>query len=468
MNTFGSILLVPFLFHAGASPAPGAELQLGVGVADITPPAGYRMCGYFSERLSTGTRDPLRVKAMVLAQGEVKAALVCCDLIGMAREVVDRAREAASRKTGIPAAHIAVAATHSHTGPLYFDVLREHFHGIAVAKHGRDPQEAVDYSRLLEERLVAVIEKAHAGLRPVRLDAGIVPQSPQLSFNRRFHMKDGAVVFNPGQRNPNIVRAAGPIDPDVSVLLCGEAATGKPVASLTVFAMHLDTLGGTQYSGDYPYHLEEELRKALGPDFVSLFGTGTCGDLNHIDVTVDGRRPTAEIGALLGATVCGALPGLRRIEAPSLAVRRVVLDLPLQPFTEIELAQARKDLFKVGTSELTFLEQVRACTVVDLASLGDKSFPVEVQAFRLSPDVAIVTLPGEVFVELGLAIKRGSPFRTTLVIELANSDPAYIPTEKAFREGSYETVNSRLAPGSGERMVEAALGLLKEIAKQEE
>ena len=76
--------------------------------------------------------------------------------------------------------------------------------------------------------------------------------------------------------------------------------------------------------------------------------------------------------------------------------------------------------------------------------------------------MAIVLLPGEVFADLGLAIKRGSPFRHTLVVELANDNPAYIPTEKAFKEGSYETVNSRIAPGGGERLAEAAIQLLKE------
>jgi neutral ceramidase len=76
----------------------------------------------------------------------------------------------------------------------------------------------------------------------------------------------------------------------------------------------------------------------------------------------------------------------------------------------------------------------------------------------------VVGLPGEVFVDLGLAIKQASPFATTLVIELCQDDPSYIPTRKAFAEGSYETVNSRIAPGGGELMVDAAVQLLKELA----
>ena len=89
--------------------------------------------------------------------------------------------------------------------------------------------------------------------------------------------------------------------------------------------------------------------------------------------------------------------------------------------------------------------------------------PLEVQAFRLNQETAIVTLPAEMFVELGLAIKAASPFKTTLVIELANDSLGYIPTKKAFAEGSYEIVNSRVEPGTGEKLVEAAIGLLKEL-----
>jgi neutral ceramidase len=75
-----------------------------------------------------------------------------------------------------------------------------------------------------------------------------------------------------------------------------------------------------------------------------------------------------------------------------------------------------------------------------------------------------VLLPGEVFAELGLAIKQASPFKHTVVIELSNDNPAYIPTDKAFKEGSYETINSRIAPGGGERLVAEAVRLLKALA----
>jgi len=97
---------------------------------------------------------------------------------------------------------------------------------------------------------------------------------------------------------------------------------------------------------------------------------------------------------------------------------------------------------------------------------GSETIPLEVQVFRLSRDVAVVGLPGEVFVDLGLAIKRASPFATTLVIELCQDAPGYIPTKKAFAEGSYETINSRVAAGGGEIMAEAAVRLLKALGPQ--
>jgi len=71
-------------------------------------------------------------------------------------------------------------------------------------------------------------------------------------------------------------------------------------------------------------------------------------------------------------------------------------------------------------------------------------------------------------VELGLAIKRASPFAATLVVELAQDSPEYVPTKKAFAEGSYETVNSRIAPGGGEMLVEAAARLLKSLGNPPE
>ncbi|MGB2821006.1 MAG: hypothetical protein WBF17_08495 [Phycisphaerae bacterium] len=459
----GTVAAMIALTLWGTPVARADDMLAGTAVVDITPPVGYRMSGYFHERLSTGTTNPLQAKAIVLKQGDVRAAMVFCDIIGLSLDASSRARKAAAGKTGIPAENILVAATHSHTGPLYFGSLRKHFHDLAVAKHGSDPCEKVDYAERLVGGIVEAIVKADAAVAPVKLAAGSAEQKG-LSFNRRFHMKSGPVRFNPGVLNPDIVRVAGPIDPEVGIVLIRGAAGGGARAAIVNFALHLDTVGGTKYAADYPFFVEQTLREQLGKDLLCLFGTGTCGDINHIDVTKRERLKTDHIGCTLGGTVAAAAGKLKPVAGPCLAVRRRIVNAPLQRYSDEQIARAREYIKKTGTRQLSFLEQVEAYKILALQLRGGETIPLETQAFRLGGEVAIVGLPGEIFVDLGLAIKRASPFATTLVVELCNDAPGYIPTKKAFAEGSYETVNSRIAPGGGEMLVEAAAALLKELA----
>ncbi len=441
------------------------RLQAGMAEIEITPPVGFRLAGEFEERLATGIHDPLKAKALVLQQGREKVALVFCDLVGLDLNITTNARAMASDKTGIPVPHIVIAATHSHTGPLFNDIRLTYFHQAAIAKYGEDPHETIDYPRFLIEQLVKVIIEANANLAPAKLESGIGAE-PGFSFNRRYHMKNGRVAFNPGLLNPKIVGPAGPVDPDVGMLFVKDRKSGKPIGGLTVFAMHADTAGGTEISADYPYFIQQTLRGALGPDYISAFGAGTCGDINHIDVSktnhIKGFDVSERLGTTLGKTVLADLPQLKPIAKPSLAVADQTLVLPLQEPTPDQLAEAQKNITHLNDTNLDFYAKVRAVKALDLKSRGT-SWPMEVQVFRLDSDTAIVCLPAEIFVELGLAIKKASPFKQTIVIEICNDRPCYMPTIKAFKEGSYEVVNSRLQAGSGEEMVKTAIQLLDQL-----
>jgi neutral ceramidase len=440
--------------------AQTAPLRVGLAEIVITPPLGYRMDGYFNERLSTGTKDPLKAKALVFQQGTTKMALVVADLIGVPQELTTEVRTLAAQKTGIAVANIAITATHTHTGPMFSGPRARLFSEQAAAKSGTDPLISLKYPERLRDRLVEVIVAADAGISPAALEF-VRAAEDRLSFNRRFHMKDGTVRFNPGVLNPDIVRVAGPTDPDLPFVLITK--DGKPVGSLTVFALHLDTVGGgTEYSADYPGHLEHELRREFGEGFISVFGLGTCGDINHLDVSGRRRLHSRLIGQQLAVNVLSARPRTP-LTTPSLAAASSRVALPLRTPSDTQVASARAGMSKVGTTALPFLTQVEIVTTLDLVSRGP-SLDAEVQVFRLHPDLAIVLLPGEVFADLGLAIKQASPFMHTVVIELSNDNPAYIPTEKAFKEGSYETVNSRIAPGGGERLVTEAIRLLRTVA----
>ena len=457
--------LAPLLLLAFPIAGQAVAIEVGLARADITPPVGYRMAGYFNERFNNGTIDPLYAKVIVFRQDNQLAAIAMCDLVEMPREVSSKIREEASRVTGIPVKAIAVTATHSHTGPNYTGILRNKFHNDAIAATGKDAAESVDYPALLVEKVVEAIKNAKASAVPAKLESGIAEER-RLAFNRRFHMKNGPVRFNPGLRNPQIDHVAGPVDPQVAVLLVRPENGGQPLASLTVHALHLDTVGGTKYSGDYPAILETALQSKFGKGFSSLFGTGTCGDINHVDVTKDKVAKTKEIGETLAGTVLSAIPNLDPLKATTLAVASEKVEVPVQRVTSEDLSSAKALMAKFDPSKIPFLEIVRAVTVLDLAEeFKEPTTTLEVQAFRISPDTAIVFLPGEVFVEHGLAIKKASPFAKTFVIELANDNPSYVPTKKAFVEGSYEVVNSRVASGGGELMVEGAIRILKELAK---
>ena len=114
--------------------AQDGPLQVGLAEIDITPPVGYRMDGYFTERLATGQRDPLKAKALVFQQGATRAAIVACDLLGMPLSMSRDVRALAAQRTGIPASNIAIAATHTHTGPLFAGERAQVFREQAAAK----------------------------------------------------------------------------------------------------------------------------------------------------------------------------------------------------------------------------------------------------------------------------------------------------------------------------------------------
>ena len=63
---------------------------------------------------------------------------------------------------------------------------------------------------------------------------------------------------------------------------------------------------------------------------------------------------------------------------------------------------------------------------------------VNLQAIRIG-DLAVCCIPFETFVEIGLDLKKRSPFPQTMVIGLANGRHGYLPTPKQHDLGGYET-----------------------------
>jgi hypothetical protein len=311
------------------------------------------------------------------------------------------------------------------------------------------------------------VADAHAHLSAARLSAA-KGREDQLAFNRRFWTTEGNVVWNPRKLAPNVTRPAGPIDPEIGILFA-EAATParQPLATFVNYAMHPDTVGGEMISADYPGVLARQLAAVKGAGMLTIFANGCCGNINHRNVAWNdpqkGPGEAHRCGLILAAAVSRALPGLAPITAASLRVSSQLVKIPLPEITEADLVQARETLRQIKQSKTPLLDQVKCFQTFDVQARNGEPYEVEVQVIALGKDLAFVSLPGEIFVELGLAIKAASPFAHTYLIELANGAIGYIPNRTAYAEGNYEAVSARCATGSGELLVESALRQLKAL-----
>lgn len=440
-----------------ALPAVATELKVGAASAKITPPLGIPLAGYYHARGAQGVLDDLYAKALVLDDGQTKVALVTCDLISIPRHTIEASRQAIEEKTGIPGGNVMISATHTHTGPsLPRQSSKDELDGGSNDK-------AQAYAASLPGLIAQAVADAHAKAAPALVSCARESED-RLAYCRRFWMKDGTVGWNPGKLNPNIIRPVSPIDPEVGVVYF-ETAERQPLATYVNYAMHTDTTGGEQISADYPGVLAMRLAEYRGEAMQTLFANGCCGDLNHFNVQWGGRQhgrdEAIRLGTILAASVMKAYMDLRPVEAATLRVRHEMLQLPLPPVSEEDVRQA-EEIKKKG-SEAKFLEQVQAYKALDVAERQGKPLEVEVQVIALGDELAWVSLPGEVFVDIGLSIKAASPFRQTHIAELANGSVGYIPNRSAYAEGNYEVISARCGEGSGEMLVTAATRMLNEI-----
>ena len=407
------------------------------------------MRGYFEERTASTVHDPLHVRGFALEDSGAAVAVAICDIIGLDRKYIDQAKALITETTGLQPEQVLIACTHTHTGPHTGDdeytqwLWRRIADAVSIAWQARQPAE-VGWASTIEERLV---------------------------FNRRFRMADGSVQTNPGINNPNVIEPAGPTDPEVGVMvLRGEA--GQTIGALGNYALHYVGIPDdfTSFSADYFAVFGTMLQRLRSESFVAALSNGASGDINnhnvmgHVTPRNDQYQHCERAGAIVAANALWAwneaefaaeLPIASALEEITLAARPPATDEDLAKAQEIEDRLAAGESVRMG--ERSFARRVRR---FEAEPPTDRK--TVVQALRIG-DLAIVSAPGEFFVELGLAIKRRSPFAQTMVIELANDSIGYIPTMRAFEEGAYEANSSRFEPGFGEQIVETAVGLLEQL-----
>ena len=171
------------------------------------------------------------------------------------------------------------------------------------------------------------------------------------------------------------------------------------------------------------------------------------------------------MGSILAGAVLKAYPHMKPLaHAPIKAISRPVRVPVGQAPSPEDLKQAHVTVRRHGKG-VPFNDVIRAWRAIDLATHGkDGLWDSEVQAITFGYDLALVGYPGDSFVELGLMMKGNSPFAYTFVSEQSgNGSLSYIPNKKAFPEGSYEVISSRVVPGGGEVLAAAAIALLTEM-----
>ena len=442
--------------------------QAGVSTSNITPWFGTSLAGSMTDRTARVVSDDLYVRSFVLDDGSNLLSISLVDCCMIERPVVDAAKERASAATGIPASNMLVAATHSHTAGTCAHVFQS------------DPDP--EYTTFVSRRIADGITRAWQKRVPARIGwgSGSVPDEV---FNRRWHLKEGTVrevpfgknndtvQMNPPRASENLIKPAGPTDPEVAILAL-KTVDGKPLGLLANYSLHY--VGGVPgVSGDYFGVFANRIADLLGADddFVASMSNGTSGDINNVNFAVPGiKRASGEQMHLVGNKVAAeVLRAYNYIEfqdwVPLKAVQKEVT-LGIRKPTPEEVVEAKAILAKAQSENRalnSFREYYANCTV-DLSEYPDTDDLI-LQALQIG-DLGIAAIPCETFVEIGLAIKAKTPFEKSFTIELANGYNGYLPTEAQHALGGYETwraKSSRLEVTAANVIQETILELLGEL-----
>ena len=423
-----------------------ATLKAGSASANITPPLGTRIPGGFRPRYAENVDDELFAKAVVIDNGTTRIAIVTCDLIAIPEKVADAAKARIADRCDIPPAHVMVNATHTHTAVAIADLL-----GV---------DEDTEYTEWVPLKIADAVELAVWRLKPARVGFASVDEE-RITFNRRWHMKNGTVRFNPGVEHPDLVKPTGTIDPEVAMMFVEATDDGTPISAVANFSLHyIGTDNGNALSADYFGHFDRLMRGYLGDTCISLLWNAASGQINNTDFsgrtkwTASGHQQAVKMANVLAGhfivekqlmemhetlDLSGDLATLtfqrKEITAEDLEVAEQVLSVPQGTYDAYETGPFS---WVVGEPIPQALVDVYAHECQRLAKLPAQ-MTAPVQVIRLG-EAAIVALPGEVFVETGMNIKSKSDASPTFLVSLANGYIGYICTDKALiEEGGYET-----------------------------
>ena len=426
-------------------------LHVGFGETDITPKPGSQSPGGMQARRLEVVHDPLKAVAMVIKGERATIALVGIDALFITAETTARAREIALRDTQIPGANVLIGASHTHGGgPI-----------VNCFESEADPH----YQELVANKVAEAIGSAYRSLHAAAVGDGI-GHEPGISFNRRFLMRDGRQVTHPGKGNTEIVKPAGPIDPDVCVL-AARSVNGELLGLFVNFACHLTVTGGNGFTADYVHNLRETLRQHYQkPQLPVGFLLGAAGDVTQ----VDNRRPGREFGEewarmfgfALAAETMQTIERMTWRQEAEIRAARTFVKIPIRDANELGRESPALGLGSGSAADGIY---ARERELVEQERSRRPIVACEVQAIRIG-DLGIVTNGAEFFCQLGLDIKAASPLARTWVVSLANDWIGYVATPSAYYAGGYEPRTARsakMAPWAGQTLVEGSLAALRQV-----
>ena len=435
-------------------------LQAGFGKISISPSIGAPLAGFAARQgVCEGIHDDLFARALVIEKNGKAVALVSLDLLAVSSEFVECVRANIERRTGIQKDAVMIAATHTHAGPV---TIRTFF----------NPDETLDGNYM--ERLAKAIEDSVAA-----------------AFDKKFPARIGAgsgFVSGIGvnRRTPDKL----PIDEEIGIIKIADRQ-GETQGVFINYACHPTVLGSNNLlaTGDFPHFTVEKIEQSIGGFAMFVNGTqgnismGHSSELSAIGIITPGRtfEHAEELGHKLADAALEALPSIKASENVEISSETIPFSLPLKEYpSPTETAQVLKkteeylqsldgnvkedgaELYKLLRAKSDALyASIENFYAVETEKFTDRTMEIELQGIRLG-DAVFIAVPAEVFVEIGLQLKKYAP-QKTYIVGIANGYIGYMPTRESYKIGGYEVVSARCAAEAHELFIDKAIELERQL-----
>lgn len=428
------------------------DIRVGAAAVNLRCDQSMVLAGFLEGRFTSEQEGELRSVAVVVEKpGQGKVAIVACDVLWVPRDLADAAVREITEQTAIPADHLLINATHTHHAP---STAPAHAFGVS-------PEFRNVLRKAIVESVVAADRKLQSGDARFFFHLG---EENTIGANSRLLLADGNITWlNPLREAGDAGKPTGPFDPQLPVLDFRDPQD-KSRAIIYNHSTHtIGTRAGRDIRSPGFYGLAaQELETELGG--VVSFLEGASGSTHNI-----AGVPVDEAVRRLKRAVLDA-----RQKAQPRAVHRVAgmrrpLKFRVRHFGDAEEdAKILRYTSKYAGASSDRIREIFANMRRDLGAHQGEERETWIQAIVIG-DVAIVGVPAEYFTVLGIDIKKRSPFANTYVAELANDWIGYLPDRQGHQLGGYQTWmgwHSYAEPGTGERVADLAVEMLRELAAQ--